>query len=78
MQKTGWWKIGGKTGLKVPLPCQSCKKPATKRVAFEDLYEKLIVSLCDECAEKDYLELLLQGRFSWPVKSESENQEGKK
>ena len=70
MQKTGWTKIEYSQGKQKLFTCQSCTAIATKRVIFEDLYGKLIVGLCDECAEKGYAELLTQGRFSWPVKSD--------
>jgi len=72
MKKTGWKKINYSQGKQKLFTCQSCKAIATKRVTFEDLYGKLIISLCDECAEKDYVELLTQGRFSWPVKGDEE------
>ena len=67
VQKTGWRKIDYSQGGQKLITCQSCLAIATKRVTFEDLYGKLVVSLCDECAEKEYAELLTQGRFSWPV-----------
>jgi len=70
MHKTGYGKIEKRNGNHADPVCQSCKAKATKRVKFEDNWGRLIVSLCDKCAEKDYYELLTQGRFSWPVKSE--------
>jgi len=69
MKETGWVEINYSRGQQKLITCQSCTAIATKRVTFEDIYGKLIVNLCDKCAEKDYFELLLQGRFSWPVKS---------
>jgi len=72
MKKTGYAEINYKKENIGRVTCQSCKAIATKRVTFEDLYGKLVVSLCEECADKNYFELILQGRFSWPVKGDAE------
>lgn len=69
MKKTGWVKLDKTKSKESVRACQSCKGIATQKVTFEDDFGKLIVSLCGKCAKKDYSALMLQGRFSWPVKT---------
>ena len=66
MVKTGWRELILRPGEKTSIFCQACGVVARKRVTFEDNFGRLHVSLCDECAEKEYRELMLQGRFKWP------------
>jgi RNase P subunit RPR2 len=46
--------------------CASCRRLARNRVTFEDSYGKLVVTLCNVCADKGYEELLLGDRFPRP------------
>jgi len=66
MIKTGYRRLRGDLLWNKRPKCQSCGGKASKVVTFEDNFSKLKVRLCDDCAEKSYENLLLQGRFSWP------------
>ena len=55
-------RSGGK-----PAKCVNCGEKGTFRVTFGDTWGKLIVTLCAECAEKEYEELKLQSRLDWPA-----------
>lgn len=67
MVKTGIERIKVAPGKGADRFCASCRRLARKRVTFEDNYGKLVVFLCDTCAEKEYESLLLQGRLDWPT-----------
>ena len=67
MVKTGRWRIkeiwpGGK-----PAKCVNCGEKGTFQVTFEDSWGKLIVTLCEECAGKEYKELKLQSTLNFPA-----------
>lgn len=66
MRKIGWTvihksRVGGK-----PASCVSCGRKANRRVTFRDNFGKVTVTLCNFCAQKDYMDLKLQTRFDWP------------
>ena len=67
MVKTEQVRLRGPSGNGQKMFCACCHKWARNRVTFEDNYGKLVLLLCNECAEKEYKELLLQGRLDWPT-----------
>ena len=60
MVRTGIEKIKVPTEKGANRFCFSCRRLARNRVTFEDNYGKVIVCLCDACAEKDLDNLLIQ------------------
>ena len=66
MQKTGWEKLKNRAAKGKKTSCQRCRRVATKKVTFEDEYGKSTIKLCDSCAEREYFDLCIQGRFVWP------------
>lgn len=67
MEKIGKIKIHkGRNGGK-PRKCVNCGGKGRFLVTFKDYWGKLIVTLCEECAGKEYGELKLQSRLNWPI-----------
>ena len=60
MVKTGIERIKVLPGKGADRFCFSCRRLARNRVTFEDNYGKVIVNLCNTCAEKEWDNLLLQ------------------
>ena len=69
MRKTGWQRIQKNRNGGKPAVCMSCGGEGKYKVAFEDMYGKLIVILCEECEKLKYGQLKLQSRFVWPIAS---------
>jgi len=66
MEKMGYSVINkNRTGGK-PAKCANCGKEASFRVTFKDYWEKLIISLCKDCANKRYEEMNFQRTLGWP------------
>jgi len=61
--KTGIERIKVLPGKGVDRFCFSCRRLARNRVTFEDNYGKVIVNLCNTCAEKEWDNLLLQDTY---------------
>ena len=51
-----------------PARCTNCGGKGEYRVTFEDMYSKLTVTLCEECARLKYGQLKLQTQIDWPIK----------
>lgn len=66
MQRTGRERIRRDRNGGKPRKCVSCGGKGVFRVTFEDVWGKLIITLCEECATKNYAELKLQSRLDWP------------
>jgi len=66
MNRTGRRKIQRDRNGGKPAKCASCGEKGEYRVTFEDNWGKLIVTLCEKCATKQYEELELQSRLDWP------------
>lgn len=63
MEKTGWTKLKPREAHVTKIYCQCCPLPATKKVIYADQYGKVVLCLCDDCFNKDYFDITLQGRF---------------
>ncbi len=66
MKKTGYRRIRKDRNGGKPAKCMNCGGKGVYRVTFEDMYSKLTVTLCEECAKLGYGQLKLQSRFEWP------------
>jgi len=66
MEKTGRVRLQNKGITGSPARCMNCGGEGIYRVRFEDMYGKLEVTLCEECAKLKYGQLKLQSRFDWP------------
>lgn len=66
MEKTGKRRASAERMNKGPRKCANCGGAGTWHVTFQDSWGKLIVTLCEECATKQYEELKLQSRLDWP------------
>lgn len=67
MIKIGYTRINKKRNFGKPAKCANCGGKGSFRVTFKDIWGKLIVTLCKECANKNYEELNLQSRLDWPI-----------
>lgn len=67
MEKTGRQRIQKNRNGGKPARCANCGKEGVYRVRFEDMYGKLTVTLCEECAGAKYGQLKLQSRVEWPT-----------
>ena len=67
MLKIGKQRIHRNRNGGKPAECANCGGKGGFRVTFKDNWGKLIVSLCEECANKEYEELQLQSRLNWPA-----------
>jgi len=65
MEKTGYRRIDKNRNGGKPVRCSNCGGDGFARVTFEDMYGKLEVTLCEECAKLKYGQLKLQSRFDW-------------
>jgi len=65
MQRTGRVRIKRGKDKKTVWKCWNCGGKGTYRVRFEDMYGKLEVTLCEDCAGLEYGQLKLQSRFEW-------------
>jgi hypothetical protein len=66
MKRTGRERIKRDRNRGKPAKCANCWEKGEYRVTFEDMYSKLTVTLCEECARLEYGQLRLQSTFSWP------------
>jgi len=66
MKRTGRERIQRNRNRGKPAKCVSCGGKGEYRVTFKDNWGKLIVTLCEDCATKEYTELKLQSRLDWP------------
>ncbi len=66
MRKVGYSVISKNRNDGKPRKCVSCGKEGNYKVTFQDRWGKLIVTLCKDCAGKDYGELSLQSSLNWP------------
>jgi excinuclease UvrABC ATPase subunit len=66
MEKIGMVKIQKNRNGGKPARCANCSGDGAYDVTFQDYWGKLIVTLCEDCATKQYEELELQTRLNWP------------
>ena len=66
MRKVGYTIINKNRKGGKPAKCASCGGKGSFRVTFTDYWGKLIVTLCKNCAAKEYEGLKLQSRFDVP------------
>jgi len=64
MKRTGRMRLQNKGISANPARCANCGEEGIYRVRFEDMYGKLEVTLCEECAKLKYGQLKLQTRFT--------------
>ena len=67
MEKTGRQKVSVLRMDKKPRRCVNCGGNGEYKVTFEDIWGKLIVTLCEECSMKRYEDLKLQTSLNWPA-----------
>lgn len=67
MKNIGRQRMQGNRNRGKPATCVNCGGKGSFRVTFKDNWGKLIVTLCDECAGKEYKDLQLQSRLDWPA-----------
>lgn len=67
MKRTGKVRIQKNRNGEKPSVCANCGGKGRFRVTFEDNFGKVIITLCEVCATKQYEELKLQSRFDWPI-----------
>lgn len=65
MKRTGRQRIKRERNGGKPVKCANCGEKGEYKVTFEDMYGKLIVTLCEECWKLEYGQLKLQARFEW-------------
>lgn len=69
MKKVGYTIINKNRNGGKPAMCANCGGKGSFRVTFKDPWGKLIVTLCKDCATKQYKELNLQSRLDWPARA---------
>lgn len=67
MERIGYTIIHKDRNGGKPPKCVNCGGKGGFRVTFKDYWGKLTVTLCKECAWKEYGELKLQSRLNWPI-----------
>ena len=67
MVKIGKQRIHRNRNGGKPAECANCGGNGCFRVTFKSSWFRLIVTLCDECAEKEYEELKLQSTLNFPA-----------
>lgn len=67
MKKIGYTIIDKERNGGKPAKCVNCGGKGSFHVTFKDYWGKLTVTLCKECAGKEYGELKLQSRLNWPI-----------
>ncbi len=66
MEKIGRMVIHKNRNGGKPAKCVNCGGKGRFLVIFKDHWGKLTVTLCKECAGKEYGELKLQSKLKWP------------
>lgn len=74
MEKTGRRRIQKNRNGGKPAKCANCGGEGVYKVTFEDMYGKLIVTLCEECEKLRYGQLNLQSRLDWPIAAGAKKQ----
>lgn len=69
MKKVGYRVIKTERMNAKPRKCVNCGGKGIFKVMFQDEWGKLIVTLCKDCATKQYEELHLQSRLDWPIRA---------
>ena len=67
MEKIGYRMINKNDNRGKPRKCANCGREGDMKVSFKDVWGKLVVTLCKDCAKKKYEELHLQTRLDWPI-----------
>lgn len=67
MEKTGRQRIQKSRNRGKPAKCKNCGGEGVYKVTFEDMYGKLIVTLCEGCERLRYEQLKVQTVFQWPA-----------
>lgn len=63
MHKIGRRRIQKNRNGGKPAECANCREEGIFRVSFQDRFGRIIVTLCERCADKEYKDLQLQIRF---------------
>lgn len=66
MEKTGRRRIPDYEQAQKNRRCANCGGEGEYKITYEDMYGKLVVTLCEKCEWLEYGELKLQSRFAWP------------
>jgi excinuclease UvrABC ATPase subunit len=67
MEKTGRQRVKTERCDKRKRKCANCGGRGVYKVIYEDMYSKLVVTLCEECEKLGYGQLKLQTQLDWPV-----------
>ncbi len=67
MKKVGYMVVKTERMNRKPRKCANCGGKGSFKVVFKDQWGKLVVTLCKDCAAKEYEELHVQTMIDWPA-----------